>query len=69
MLGEIEESEARAVALFRMRAVIELPLHDIAGGRTDGERPGEQASRCPLHMFAMRLRHMLSNGGVAAAQE
>ena len=69
VLGEVEQTEAGAVALFRMRAVIELPLHHGTGGRTDAESPVEQSPRRPLQMFAMGVGHVFGDGGVATAQE
>ena len=68
MLGEIQQPQARAVTLFGMRAVLKLPLHHLAGPRSDVERPVEQPPRGPLAVLAVGFGHVLGERGVTPAQ-
>lgn len=59
VLDQIQQSQASAIALLGMRTVLELPLDHIACGGSDRECPVQEPSRGPLHVFAMRLWHVL----------
>ena len=65
-LGQIQQPQARAVALLGVRAVLELPLHDGARAGADVLAPVQQPSRRPLHVLAVRTRHVLGQRRVPA---
>ena len=57
--GQTEQPQTRAIALLRMRSVIELPLHDRTGSGPDLLAPVEQSSWRPFQMLLVRFRHVL----------
>ena len=59
----------RAVALFRMRAVLEDGLDELTGLRPDGLPPVNQTRGGPFQMLAMRLRHVLGESRVTPRSE
>src|ERR1019366_1988234 len=62
-----EQTEASAVALFRMRLGFEQVSDDVPRRDADRPRPVQQPSRGPLPMRTMRRRHVLRDRAVPAA--
>lgn len=63
---QMQQSQTRAIAHLRVGLVGELPVHDVAGGRTDRERPVQEPSGRPVEVFLVGLRHVFGNRGVRA---
>src|SRR6185437_3028189 len=66
-LGEVQQAQARAVALLGMRPVVELPLHYCAGAGADLLCPVQEPARRPLQVPTVRLWHVLGERGVCTA--
>mmetsp|Transcript_6076 Transcript_6076/g.24370 ORF Transcript_6076/g.24370 Transcript_6076/m.24370 type:complete len:788 (+) Transcript_6076:480-2843(+) len=62
-----QQAQAGAVALLRMRAVLELPGDHRGSAHADTLAPADQLGRRPLQMRAVRRRHVLGRRGEAAA--
>jgi hypothetical protein len=69
VLGQAQETEARAIALLGMGPIRENRLHQRGGVRADGARPVDEARGRPLEMALVRLRHMGGIGGVPPADD
>ena len=66
--GQIEQPEARPVALLGVGPVLELPLNDGAGAGADVLSPVQEPSWRPFHVFSMRTRHVLGQRRMPALE-
>ena len=68
LLRQPQDAQARAIALLGMGPALEQGLDERFGVAPDGGAPADQAGGAPLQMRAMRLRHVVRDGRVAAGQ-
>ena len=63
--GQRQDTEAGAKALLGVRPGLDDDLEERRGRWTDLLAGGDQPSRCPFAVAAVRARHMIGDGGVA----
>ena len=59
----LQQPQATAVAVLRVRQVLELALDHLERGRTDLSGPVQEAPRGPLAVLPMGTGHVLGEGG------
>src|SRR5207237_5958134 len=64
--GQRQDTEAGAKALLGMRPGLDDDLEERRGRWTDLLAGGDQPSRCPFAVAAVRARHLIGDRGVAA---
>ena len=58
-LRQVQQPQARSVALLGMGPILELPLNHGAGAGADVLTPVQEPTRRPFHVFAMLTWHVL----------